>query len=71
VSKLMPNNEAVWDRAVRVVLGVAVLSLIFWGPKTLWGLVGLVPFATGLLGTCPVYTLCGFGTCSPKQAPGA
>jgi hypothetical protein len=60
---LLPRNEAMWDRALRVVLGIAVLSLIFWGPKSLWGLVGIVPLVTGLAGSCPFYTLLGTGTC--------
>jgi hypothetical protein len=60
---LFPRNEAMWDRAMRVVLGLAVLSLIFWGPKSLWGLVGLLPLVTGLAGSCPAYTLLGVGTC--------
>jgi hypothetical protein len=57
-----------WDRAMRVVLGVVVLSLIFWGPKSLWGLVGLLPLVTGLAGSCPLYTLAGVGTC-PTASP--
>ena len=60
---LLPRNEAMWDRAVRVVLGIAVLSLTIWGPKSLWGLVGLVPLVTGLVGSCPMYALLGVGTC--------
>lgn len=65
---LLPRNEAMWDRVLRVVLGLVVLSLIFWGPKSLWGLVGLVPLLTGLGGSCPVYTLAGVGTCATTKA---
>jgi hypothetical protein len=61
---LFPKNEATWDRALRVVVGIVVLSLMFWGPKSAWGLVGLVPLVTGLVGTCPMYTLFGVGTCA-------
>jgi hypothetical protein len=57
-----------WDRALRVVLGIAVLSLVFWGPKSLWGLVGLVPLVTGLAGSCPLYALAGVGTCATAAA---
>jgi Protein of unknown function (DUF2892) len=63
LSKLLPTNEHPVERAIRVVLGLAVLSLLFVGPRTMWGLVGLVPLATGLLGSCPIYTLFGFSTC--------
>ena len=50
-------------RALRVVMGLFVLSLIFWGPKSLWGLVGLLPLVTGLAGRCPPLPLPGVGTC--------
>ena len=62
--KLIPRNEHTLDRVLRVVLGLALLSLVFVGPQTLWGLVGIVPLATGLMGTCPLYTIFGWSTCS-------
>ena len=52
------------ERAVRVVVGLGLLSLVFFGPKTLWGLVGLVPLLTGLSGWCPPYSLLGINTCT-------
>ena len=64
----MTRNEANWDRAIRVVAGLALLSLVFVGPKTLWGLVGLVPLATGLVGWCPAYTIFGINTCPARKA---
>lgn len=68
MSKLLPNNEHAIERVARVVLGVILLSMVFVGPKALWGLVGLVPLATGLLGSCPLYTALGVSTCKvPKQ----
>ena len=66
-SKLFPNNEHKVERAIRVVLGLAVLSLTFVGPKSLWGLVGLLPLATGLVGSCPAYTLLGISTCRASR----
>lgn len=60
--KLLPKNVHVVERAVRVVLGLFLLSLVFWGPMTLWGLVGLLPLVTGLLGSCPLYTVLHTGT---------
>ncbi len=59
----MKQNEATWDRAIRVVLGLGLLSLTVIGPQTMWGLVGLVPLTTGMLGNCPLYTLLGVSTC--------
>jgi hypothetical protein len=64
IDKLLPRNEHPIDRVVRVVLGAGLLSLVFVGPHTLLGLVGIVPLATGLLGSCPLYTLFGIGTCT-------
>jgi len=60
----MSINESSIDRALRVVLGIVVLSLVIVGPKTMWGLLGLVPLATGLVGFCPLYRLLGISTCS-------
>ncbi len=59
---IAPHNENHLDRAFRVIIGLILLSLVFVGPQTLWGLVGLVPLATGLLGRCPLYRLVGFTT---------
>lgn len=62
----MPRNVGSLDRALRVVLGLVLLSLVFVGPQTLWGLVGLVPLATALIGYCPAYSLVGLNTCSTR-----
>lgn len=57
------KNEGVVDRSIRVVVGLVILSLVFVGPQTLWGLVGLVPLITGLVGFCPLYKVLGLNTC--------
>ena len=67
LDSLFPRNEAMWDRALRVVLGIVLLSLTVWGPKSLWGLVGVIPLVTGLAGSCPLYTLTGLSTCPAKS----
>lgn len=61
-SRLLPRNEHVVDRGLRVVLGLVLLSLVVAGPRSLWGLVGLVPLVTGLVGSCPIYTLLGLSS---------
>ena len=63
IAKLFPRNEHAVERALRVALGIALLTLTVAGPKTPWGFVGIVPLVTGLVGSCPVYTLFGFRTC--------
>lgn len=66
MASLLVRNEGTVDRAVRVALGLVLLSLAFIGPKTPLGFIGLVPLATGLLGSCPLYTLFGISTCPMK-----
>jgi hypothetical protein len=60
---LSTRNEHPYERVARVVLGLALLSLFFFGPRTAWGLIGIVPLITGLTGVCPLYSLFGFSTC--------
>ncbi len=59
----MKINEGTVDRALRIVLGLVLLALVFVGPKTMLGLIGIVPLATGLVGFCPLYRLVGMSTC--------
>lgn len=65
--RAMKKNIGSTDMIIRLVLGLFIVSLIFWGPKTLWGLIGLVPIITGLVGYCPLYPLLGINTCRVKQ----
>ena len=63
------KNEGTIDRIIRVIVGLGLLSLTVFGPQTLWGLIGVIPLLTGLLGVCSAYMLFGFRTCSvsPKS----
>lgn len=65
----MKKNTGSLDRILRVGLGLGLLSLTVVGPRALWGLVGLVPLVTGLLGYCPAYGLVGVNTCSRRGTP--
>jgi hypothetical protein len=56
------------DRVVRIVVGLGILSLAFIGPKSVWGYIGLVPLATGLIGWCPAYMPFSIKTCKTKQS---
>lgn len=62
----MTKNLANWDRVLRIVVGLILLGwpLAWYGPENItpWGYLGLIPFVTGLLGSCPVYTLFGWNT---------
>ena len=60
---LLVVNEHPVERALRVLVGVGLVSLVFFGPKTPWGYIGLLPIVTGLSGMCPLYSILGFSTC--------
>lgn len=66
LSKILPRNEHPIERVARVVIGLVLIALFFVGPKTPFGLLGIIPLATGLLGSCPLYTLFGISTCKMK-----
>ena len=55
-------NVGSWDRALRALLGIALLSLVFVGPQSPWGYLGLVPLFTASLGWCPLYSIVGMST---------
>jgi hypothetical protein len=55
------------DRLARAVLGAVLISLVFVGPQSLWGLIGVIPLATALLGWCPLYFPLGLSTCRPQS----
>ncbi|MGC8466857.1 MAG: YgaP family membrane protein [Acidithiobacillus sp.] len=59
----MQVNEGSVDRVLRVVVGIVLIALVFVGPKTPWGWIGLLPLITGLVGVCPAYSLLGIRTC--------
>ncbi len=64
---ILPKNTHSVERVARILVGVVGISLVFVGPQTPWGLLGLIPLATGALGTCPLYTVFGFSTCPIKD----
>lgn len=59
----MSRNESNLDRGLRILLGLVLVSLVFVGPQTWWGLVGLIFVATGFVGWCPIYRVFGISTC--------
>lgn len=61
-------NEGTLDRAIRVVIGIVLVSLVFVGPRTPLGWIGVVPLATGAIGFCPLYRLLGINTCATRKA---
>lgn len=59
----MSCNVGGIDRVLRILVGIVLIALVFYGPKTPWGWIGLIPLATGLIGWCPPYALLGLSTC--------
>jgi hypothetical protein len=66
----MKVNVGGIDRAVRIVVGAGLVALAAMGQIGLWGWIGVVPLATGLIGYCPAYSLFGLSTC-PMKSEGA
>ncbi len=66
----MKKNVGSFDKIFRIVVGIAVLSLLFLleAPMNYLGLIGLVPLGTALMNWCPLYTLLGINTCKVKEA---
>jgi len=66
----MNANVGTLDRSLRVAAGVVLLAIAALAdhPLRWWGLIGIVPLATGLFGYCPLYALLGFDTCPLKKA---
>lgn len=63
------KNVGTADRIIRVILGLALLSLLFildGGIKYI-GLIGVIPLATGIAGFCPLYTLVHISTAKKKE----
>lgn len=67
----MKANVGGLDRILRIAAGFGLISLVFIGPQTPWGWVGVVPLFTGLFRFCPAYPLLGLSTCKSCCAGGA
>jgi hypothetical protein len=62
----MKRNIGSLDRTIRIVVGIFLIALVFWGPKSPWGWLGLIPLITAIIGYCPPYQLLGISTCRSK-----
>lgn len=62
----MKQNVGSIDRAIRAIVGLALISLVFVGPQTAWGWIGVIPLGTAIIGWCPPYSLLGINTCKAK-----
>ena len=63
---MFKTNVGEKDRLLRLVVGIVLILLVFVGPKTPWGWIGLIPLATSFLRSCPLYSIFGINTCSKE-----
>lgn len=63
----MTKNSGGIDKILRIVVGLALIVLTVMGVLPVWGYIGIVPLATGLMGWCPLYTVLGINTCPMKK----
>lgn len=63
----MNKNVGGIDKILRIVVGLALIGLTVMGVLPVWGYIGIVPVATGLMGWCPIYPLLGLNTCPMKN----
>lgn len=69
---MFTTNEGTTDRALRVIVGVALILWFFLDKgQGVWHyakLIGIVVVITGLVGNCPLYSVLGVSTCPAKRA---
>jgi len=56
------------DRVIRLIVGIALIAMVFVGPHTPWGWIGVILVATAFLSFCPIYRVFGIRTCKPPHA---
>ncbi len=59
----MKANVGTVDRALRIIVGLALIGLTLNGNIGVWGWLGVVPVLTGIFRFCPAYPLLGISTC--------
>lgn len=63
----MTTNMGSIDRVLRAIVGVVLIALVFVGPQTAWGWIGVIPLLTAFVGSCPLYSILGIKTCPLKK----
>ncbi len=64
----MTANVGTVDRVIRGLVGLFLIAMVFVGPQTAWGWIGVIPLLTAILGYCPAYSLFGFSTCPTAKS---
>ncbi|MDO4895207.1 DUF2892 domain-containing protein [Moraxella sp.] len=64
----MKINVGKADKIIRIILGLVLIGLVIGKVIGWWGLIGLIPLATGMFNFCPIYHLLGINSCGlPKK----
>lgn len=63
----MKFNVGSTDRALRIIVGLILITLAATGTVGVWGYIGIMPLLTGLFKFCPAYTLFGMNTCPMEK----
>jgi hypothetical protein len=63
----MKSNVGGIDRILRIVVGLVLIVLTVMGVLPMWGYIGIVPLATGVIGWCGLYPMLGINTCPMKK----
>lgn len=67
---MFKNNVGSLDRIIRIILGLALIGAFFMFPESPWRmvfLIGIIPLATALISSCPIYTILGLSSCPVKD----
>ena len=59
---MLPINMGLVDSTLRGIAGLLLLSLFAFSPHSIWGLIGVIPLVTGVMGYCPLYVFAGIST---------
>ena len=63
----MKANVGTIDRAIRIVVGLGLIGATLGGLIGVWGWLGIVPLATGIVRICPAYLPFGISSCSTEK----
>lgn len=59
----MKSNIGTVDKSIRIFIGLVLIALVFVGPQTAFGWIGLPVIGIALFGWCPLYKVLGINTC--------
>lgn len=66
---MFPKNVGGLDRIARIIVGLALLAGFMLNADAAYRwlyLIGIIPLATGLMSSCPLYSIFGLNTCPRK-----